>query len=599
MRTSGKTLEHLKKPLLIGLYLACTSAASAFELRFDAGADPDLATAIRSASTVATAKAADVTATDEIIAAVQSDYRNILGALYRNGYYGPTISIKVDGREGYSLSLISLPSTVTSVAISVDPGPRFSFGNATVAPLAPNTVLPDDFTRGAPALAPLVGEAKDAAIAAWREAAHAKAALGNQSIVANHPTRKLDVALTVDPGPRATFGTLDVKGETTVTARRIRKIAGLPEGSSFSPEYVDLAARRLQRTGTFRSVTLREADTLNADNSLDITATVVDDKRNRFGFGAEISSLEGATLSAYWMDRNVTRHADRFRVDGEISGLGGDTGVDYTLGASYRRPATFNPKYTALLNAEIARLDEPDYRSNSGEFTFGVEVEASILSEVSVSLGYRYSDVTDALGSRRFNHIILPIEGTRDKRDDRLDPKSGSYFDAQILPFIGVNGSTSGTRLFADTRTYLTFGSDDRFTFAGRAQIGSVIGASIAQTPPDYLFFSGGGGTVRGQPYNSLGVPSGSDTTGGTSFIGLSGELRAGITDKIGLVGFYDMGAIGDEAVPGSGADWHSGAGLGLRYNTGFGPIRVDLAAPVTGDTGSGVQLYVGIGQAF
>lgn len=71
------------------------------------------------------------------------------------------------------------------------------------------------------------------------------------------------------------------------------------------------------------------------------------------------------------------------------------------------------------------------------------------------------------------------------------------------------------------------------------------------------------------------------------------------ITDKIGLVGFYDLGAIGSDPIPTKDAKWHAGAGLGLRYDTGFGPIRVDLAMPVSGDTGDGVQLYVGIGQAF
>lgn len=592
-------MNIVRSILLSCVCLTCAHAANAFDLRIDVDADDTLASAVRSASAIATASAESVTATDEIIAAVQADYRNILGALYRAGYYGPTISIQVDGREGASLSLISLPPKVETVVVSVTSGPRFSFGDAQVSPLAAGTLLPPAFSRGSPALAPLVGAAKDAAIDAWRAVSHAKAALKSQSIVANHPRSELDVALSVDPGPAVTFGTLEVEGDSAVPARRIRKIAGLPEGTAFTPEYVDLAARRLQRTGTFRSVTLREADDLNADNSLDITATVVDEKDNRIGYGAEISSLEGATLSSYWIDRNLTHDADRLRIDAEIAGLGGSTGIDYSLGASYRRPATFNPKYTALLNASVARLDEPDYRSDTGEFTFGVDVEASRSSEVSASLGYRYSDVTDALGSRKFNHIIVPLNGSRDTRDNRLDPKGGTYLNAEIMPFFGVNGSASGTHIVADGRAYFTFGETDGVTLAARAQIGSVIGAQLAQTPPDLLFFSGGGGTVRGQPYHALGVPVGTDTTGGTSFLGLSGEVRAKVTNKIGLVGFYDLGAIGADALPASNADWHSGAGLGFRYNTGFGPIRVDVAAPVSGDTGEGIQLYVGIGQAF
>lgn len=82
-----------------------------------------------------------------------------------------------------------------------------------------------------------------------------------------------------------------------------------------------------------------------------------------------------------------------------------------------------------------------------------------------------------------------------------------------------------------------------------------------------------------------------------------SAELRARVTSKIGIVGFADVGYIGSGDVsPASEAnEWHAGAGLGLRYATGFGPIRLDVAAPLKGsvDTGDGVQFYIGIGQAF
>ena len=71
--------------------------------------------------------------------------------------------------------------------------------------------------------------------------------------------------------------------------------------------------------------------------------------------------------------------------------------------------------------------------------------------------------------------------------------------------------------------------------------------------------------------------------------------------ETIGIVGFADAGYIGRESVPnGSDGEWHSGAGLGLRYATGIGPIRVDLALPVTGpEDETGLQFYIGIGQAF
>ena len=105
---------------------------------------------------------------------------------------------------------------------------------------------------------------------------------------------------------------------------------------------------------------------------------------------------------------------------------------------------------------------------------------------------------------------------------------------------------------------------------------------------------------MRGQPYQSLSVDLGGDVNvGGRNFVGLSGEARIKVFDKASVVLFADAGFIGAGSMPGKDGDWHSGAGLGLRYNTGVGPIRLDIAAPTSGDTGDGIQVYVGIGQAF
>ncbi|MEN8831980.1 BamA/TamA family outer membrane protein, partial [Pacificibacter sp.] len=127
-----------------------------------------------------------------------------------------------------------------------------------------------------------------------------------------------------------------------------------------------------------------------------------------------------------------------------------------------------------------------------------------------------------------------------------------------------------------------------------------ILASAIDETPADLLFYSGGGGTVRGQPYQSLNVDLGGGVrAGGTSFLGFSTELRARVSKKIMAVGFADIGAVGENELPDNTMAWHSGAGLGLRYETGFGPIRLDVATPTSGTTGDGVQIYVGIGQAF
>ncbi|MEM5476986.1 BamA/TamA family outer membrane protein [Pacificibacter sp. AS14] len=571
----------------------------AFNARLESDASDAVKERLSSASAILAAQRDGITATSDIIAAVQSDYRTLLGTLYRSGYYAPVIRISVDGREGSTLSLITLPKSVEDVVISVDTGAKFTFGATKVAPLAPQTELPEGFSTGLTAKSGNISLAKNSAVDAWRAASYPKAALSSQSIVADHNAKTLDVALGIAPGPEAVFGQLSFAGTKRVSQERLTEITGGIEGKAFNPETLETAAARLRKTGAFRSVAISEADTLNADGSLDITATVTDAAPRRVGFGAEIDSVEGGTLSAYFMHRNISGNADRLRFDAEVSGLGLDSGVDYTLSTTYRRPATTRPVLALVAEAEIARTDESSYLSNSATFSVGAEVTLSDTTYFTSGIGYRYSDDSDDLGDRTFSHFIVPITGARDSRNNTLNPTTGTYFEAEIMPFIGFSGSTTGGRLFADTRAYKGF-ADDRFVFAGRFMIGSIVGSDVSDTPPDLLFYSGGGGTVRGQPYQSLYVDLDDDTTtGGASFIGLSTELRAGITDKVSLVGFADVGGIGENATPDDTMNWHAGAGLGLRYDTGFGPVRLDIAAPVSGDTGDGVQFYVGIGQAF
>ena len=574
--------------------------ALAFEAILDTNAEGGLRARLTEYSAVLTAQREGTTEPSDIVAAVQSDYRILLATLYRSGYYGPTIRIAVDGREGADMPLVNLPNAISNIVISVDTGAKFTFGNAQIGPLAPETLLPDGFAKGRTARSGEVGAAKDAAIDAWRAAAHPKAALSSQNIVADHSAKTLDVALGIAPGPRSKFGTLRFAGTDSVSSERLLEITGDIRNKSFSPETLDTVATRLRRTGAFQSVTITEAEALNDDDSLDVVATLTDAAPRRFGFGAELSSLEGGTLSTFWLHRNISGNADRLRFDGEISGLGSSTGVDYTLALSYRRPGTTRPVLALTADAKIDLIDDPNFRSSTGQFSVGGELTFSDTDFFSAGIGYRYSDVTDDFGNRNFSHFIIPIEGARDSRDNALNPTKGTYFAAEVMPFIGFNGSSDGLRLFADTRAYTGFGKDDQFVLAGRIMAGSILASAIDETPADLLFYSGGGGTVRGQPYQSLNVDLGGGVrAGGTSFLGFSTELRARVSKKVMAVGFADIGAVGENELPDNTMAWHSGAGLGLRYETGFGPIRLDVATPTSGTTGDGVQIYVGIGQAF
>lgn len=575
--------------------------ANAFEIDFRmSGGEEGLSERLQSSSLLTAAKNDGTTEGQDIVAAAQSDYRRLLGVLYRAGYFGPSISIKVNGQEAANISPFAQINTVSRASVTVTTGPRFRFGQTQIAPVTPKTELPEEFAPTAPADLAAVENAARVAISGWRDEGHAKAKISNQQISADHRASELDVAVTVDPGPKLKYGNLIYKGQSNVRTERVVEIADLPTGSTFSPETTRQVTARLRRTDTFRTVDLREAEEANPDGTLDMELALVDSPPRRFGFGAELESTEGLSLSAFWMHRNLRGGAENLRFDAEIENIGGDSaGLNYRLGTLYSRPATFNSDTALVIGAEIKQEDEDLYFLRQFGASVGYKRIVSERLETSAALTGFHSDVDDNFGEREFQALGVRAYAKLDRRDVIVNPTSGYFIQATAFPYAGFSDTEPALFLEGDVRGYLSFGADDRLIAAGRIQVGSILGPSIRGTPPDLLFYSGGGGTVRGQPYQSGFVTVNGIDSGGLSFLGVSTEARIKINDTFTTVAFFDGGFVGETSNIFGDGSFHSGAGLGVRYNTGFGPIRADLGLPVSGNTGEGVQLYIGIGHAF
>jgi translocation and assembly module TamA len=581
-------------------FILGAGAATAQDVRLVADTARD---ALNSASLLR--KLEDTAAPQDYVAAARADYRRLLTALYAEGYYSGTISITVDGAEAANLAPLAAPSSIDEVVIRVDAGPRFTFGDVAISPLPPNADVSADLGPRQPALSGRIRSAATQSVTSWRELGFPLAQVDSQQIVARHSEEKLDVTIGLDPGPQLRFGELEVSGNSRVRTERVRAIAGLPTGEIYSPEAVAAAQQRLRRTGTFDSVALTTADEAGPGDTIGVRAQLAESKLRRIGFGLELSSVEGVTVSTFWLHRNLFGGAERFRVEAVVSQINADTeGTDYALRGSFGRPATFGPDTDLFVNAEISRQDEDAFLVDSFEIETGLIRYLSDELTVQGSIGILTAQEESALGERDYTLLILPLRATLDRRNEPSNATSGYYLDARVTPFLGFDGDLNGARIYGDARVYRSFGEDDRFTLAARGLVGSLAGADIDEAPADFLYFSGGGGTVRGQPYQSLGVESmvGMDTvtTGGTSFLGAQLEARYAIRENISVVGFYDTGFIGDTAFPGESGEWHAGAGIGVRYNTGIGPIRLDVGTPASGDdAGESVQVYIGIGQAF
>ncbi|MCT8160711.1 autotransporter assembly complex protein TamA [Pseudoruegeria sp. SHC-113] len=589
----------------LGLSVSQALALSEVVVR-TSGNNESLTETLRNASLSVASLAGDTSNSQDVVTSARADYGRILGALYGEGYYAGVISIKVDGREAADIPPFSPPSQVSRIVIDVEQGPQFKFSRAEVAPLAKGTDLPSGFAKGEIARSGVISTAANTGIRGWRNRGHAKAELKNQSVRADNRDATLDTQIEIAPGPRLTFGALTLDNRGKVRDKRVLQIAGYPEGEVYSPDEINEVTKRLRRTGTFSTANLTEAEEIGPNDTLPMLLTVDDQLPRRIGFGAEISTTEGLGATAYWLHRNLFGGAETFEIRGEIANIGGlevaTGGVDYFLGTRLTRPAIYGPDTNGNIFASIEQNDDPGYFERKALAGVSATRIFSDDLEAELGLGFRYSQYDDDFGEREFTHFVLPASVTWDKRDSELEPTRDFYLQAEAEPFIGVGGdSATGAQLFGDLRGYLGFGEDRNFVLAGRFQIGSVVGSDLAETPPDYLFFSGGAGTVRGHTYQSLQLelPGGIET-GGKSFLGFSLEARSYVTESIGLVGFYDVGFIGPESYINEDYVYHSGVGVGVRYKSPIGPLRVDVGYPLEGEDETGdIKIYIGIGQAF
>lgn len=565
-------------------------------------ADDALRDRLAAASSAVEAVARGQESVQELLAASLADYRTMVQVLYDAGYFAPVVNIRLDGREAAAIQPLNPPASIAAIEISIETGPRFTFGKAELAPLpaggAPD--MPESYAAGQTATTGAIRDAAQAGRQAWRQAGHAKVRISERNIIADNLRARLDSDIRLAPGRKLRFGQMLITGDTDVNERAIRAIAGFPEGEQFDPDSLALTGSRLRRTGAFSSVTLREAQEANPDGTLDVTANIEDLPKRRLTFGAELSSNEGLEITGSWMHRNLFGNAEKLRLEARISGIDGTTDLDGRVALRLDRPATLGPDDNVFYLLEAERLDEEHYTATRGLGAIGVRRVFSDRLIGEAAIGFESTLADDVFGKRRFKYVTGQIRAEYERRNNRVNATDGYYIDARAVPFVGLDGSKSGMQFRLDGRGYQRIAGNHDYVLAARLQLGSVVGPSLSEVSPTYLFFSGGAGSVRGQEYQSLGVPANGGIAGGRGYLAFSGELRGRVSEKVTLVGFYDIGFIDSEPFVSGDSESHSGAGLGLRYDVaGIGAIRLDLAYPVSGGTDDGLQFYIGIGQAF
>jgi len=577
------------------------------------GADDTLHAAVLAASALWTGR--DDTpppSTAAFLSRVNAEYGRITAALYREGHYGGTVEITIDGQDPDSIAPDAVLPQPAKVAMRITPGPLFRFGKVEITGAPPLGREDADFKKstpakiglaaGEPARAGAVTESEKLLIDAWRRRGHPLASVVKRDTIAQHDSSTLDVAITVDPGPAATFGPVAVTGTQRMDAGYTAWMTGIEPGTPYSPAAIERGQKNLRRLQVFSSQRIEEAKALGPNGQLPLTLNVAERPLHVFGGGVSYATEDGAGLEAYWQHRNLFGHAESLKLSGAVNGIAGVDPKDfnYDLSANFTRPGVITP-FTDFTAGLEAKRETPDTYTETA-ITAKVGLSHAITEQLTATLGLGVtaSRDKDAQGTDKFLLTGLPLGLTYDSRDDKTDPHEGFNAKVSAEPFYEANFGNAGVIADASIASYVPLDRDDRFVIAGRLAAGSILGAPIDEMPNGRLYYAGGGSSVRGYTYRSLGPKENGMVTGGLSHLEGSVELRAKVTEHFGVVGFVDAGNAFASNYPDFSESLHFAAGAGIRYYTGLGPVRLDVALPLNRERGdSTLGVYIGLGQSF
>jgi translocation and assembly module TamA len=511
-----------------------------------------------------------------------------------------------DNVQGGPDSIQPPPKPVT-VQFRIDPGPRFTFWQ-------PSIVLAKDVPSGAllppgpaeagildnaPYAARKVVEAGNFILNYYKTNGHPFPKIAHREVVADFAANRVQVRFQVAPGPHALFGDTDVEGLERLDPEYVHKLIPWKTGEPYDIRLIDKGRRVLFDTNLFGMVEFDNPGKVDDQGRLPITVRLKERAPRTIRLGLEYTTDYGPGVSGTWTHRNLFGMAEKLT-----------TGAIFnsrirTAFAQFDKPMFLGRDNTFIAQSAFNDETTDAYDARSVDGSTILKRQFTQYFSAGGGVGFRYGRVRQKSNDQRSTYHLayLPLTGTQDTREDLLNPTQGYQLSLTMAPYQDVeNGDTRFFRYLLSGSTYYNFNSGDKAVVAVRAAFGQVFGISHDDMPADLRFYAGGGGSVRGYAYQLAGPVQGNVPLGGLSVLTFSLELRLKITDSIGLVPFLDGGTAFLDRVPDFGSqDIMYGTGLGLRYYTAIGPIRLDVAVPINRRKGvdDRFQFYVSIGQAF
>lgn len=543
-----------------------------------------------------------------LIGRARQDLDPLTTALRSFGYYKARITVTI---AGHKLDEPDLADTIdhlpaqppVPVDVRFDLGPQFHLGQVTIQGAVPPDAREKlGLAAGQPALAADVLAAQGRLLTAIQDDGYPLAKVDLPPATLHPEQNLLDVTFVANTGQQAAIGPIAITGLKDMNESFVRRRLLLHPGERFSPAAITKAQQDLQALGVFSVVQIVPADHLTPDGTLPITVQATERPLHAVDAGIAYSTDLGINFNAGWHDRNLFGNAEQLNLTAATN-LGGNSVVapGYQFGAQFIKPSFLGHDQSLEIDLQAVKQDLQAYNQTALIEKFLLNRKLSDHWTFSYGVSGEQEQIIQEGVTRHYQLVGLPLTLKFDNSNSLLDPTRGVRAAFTAIPTGALGSNDSGFFILeAAGSTYLDLSGNGRSVLALRGLVGEVPGTNTFSLPPDQRFYAGGSATVRGFKYQSVGPRFPDDNPiGGTAISAGTVEFRQRIIGNYGAVAFVDAGQVSVNGVPFSGG-YRIGVGVGFRYYTSIGPIRIDVAVPVNRQSGGDAfELYLGIGQAF
>lgn len=498
------------------------------------------------------------------------------------GYYQPQISSEVKGGEKPRLVL------------NIDPGEPVHLRNVTIRVDGPAASL-----KGF--RVPKSDQLKSGAVLNHGHYEDAKRLIQNQAsrygFFSGRFTRQklavdpqagvADIELVYESGPRYALGKVSFAGDTPFDEDLLQRMVPFKAGTPYDSELIAELNQALQSSGYFEGVRVDAAPTAAAAEVIPVAVQLETRKPRTMGLGLGFSTDVGPRAKANWTRHWVNAQGHSYGWEAEISAPRQNLGLFYDIPLD--PPLTDKLRFAGgYQNEEISNTD-----TLSKLLTLGPEWHSKLPSGWQRVISLKWQREEYRLGDDSgLSNLLMPgISYSYLRSDNRIDPHNGYrlQFDSKVAKE-GLGSDTNllyGTVLLKGLTTVW-----DNHRFLGRVQFGGSATNGYKKVPPSLRFFAGGDQSVRGYDYQSLSPEnSDGDRIGGRYMVAGSVEYQYSIAEKWRLATFVDQGNSFDKLeLP----NLKTGVGVGVRWISPVGPIRLDLARALDDD--GGIRLHFSMG---